>query len=145
MTPLTVNSAVPRLQSLPKPERERFEVGRASRLALGVGLFVVLATLFAAFSIRVGTHLVTAWWFESLHCTVAWEVDETNWRDGGATSVSYRSRNSWNPIFGDSDLNHLRKLNRVVKLDLAECEKITNSGLARLRGLDFLTELNLAA
>jgi Leucine Rich repeat len=144
MTPLTVHSAVPHPQSLPNPKRERFEVRRALRLALGVGLCLVFATLFAAFSIRVGRHLVAAWWFESLHCTVAWEIDDTNWRHGGATSVSDRSPNLRRANINDDDLDHVKELLRIVKLELAECDKITNTGLARLRGLDFLAELNLA-
>ena len=35
------------------------------------------------------------------------------------------------------------KLHRVVSLNLAENDRITNKGLAALRGLDFLSELNL--
>ena len=38
---------------------------------------------------------------------------------------------------------HLRKLHRVVSLNLAENDRITNKGLAALRGLDSLSELNL--
>jgi hypothetical protein len=143
MAHLTANSAGPSSQSFAPPERERLEGRRALRLAVVAGLFLVFASLFGAFSIRVGTHLVAAWWFKSLHCFVGWEVHETNWREGGTTSVSYGWKNSWNPKFSDDDLDHLRKLLRVVKLDLAECNTITNAGLAKLRGLDFLTELNL--
>ncbi len=60
------------------------------------------------------------------------------------TSVSFRleelaARNE----LSDGDLDHLRKLHRVVSLNLAESDKITNKGLAALRGLDYLSELNL--
>jgi Leucine-rich repeat (LRR) protein len=148
MSHQTVPLARPDLESLSESKRERLESrlrrGKALRLAFIVALFLVFGSLFAAFLIRVGTHLVAAWWFESLHCTVAWEVLETNWREGGTTSVSYGSRYSWNAKFDDDDLDHLRKLWHLVKLDLAECITITNSGLAKLRGLTFLEELNLA-
>jgi Leucine Rich repeat len=143
MAHLTANSARPHSRSLAERRSERFEGRRALRLAFATGLVLIFATLFAAFSIRVGRHQVAAWWFESLHCTVAWEIDDTNWRHGGATSVSYRSPNLRRANFNDDDLDHVKELLRVVKLELAECDKITNTGLARLRGLDFLAELNL--
>jgi Leucine Rich repeat len=148
MAALTVNSTSSYAASPPQSERARLDDlltrPKALRHALALALFIVLAPLFAAISIGVGTHLVTAWWFQSLHCRVAWEMDETNWLHGGATSVSYGWRNAWNQVFGDADLKHLRKLFRVVKLDFAECDKITNAGLASLSGLEFLSELNLA-
>jgi hypothetical protein len=152
MTHLTVNSAGSHSASLSQSARERLESQlrrrRAIRLTFILALFLVFAPRFAAISIRVGTHLMTAWWFETLQCTVAWKVNETNWREGGTTSVSFGvsqgSRNSWNPIFSDADLDHLKKLFPVVNLNLAECNSITNQSLGRLRGLDFLNELNLA-
>jgi hypothetical protein len=145
---LTVHSAGLDSESRAPSARERWEsqLGRrnALRLAFIVTLFLVFAPLFAAFLIRVGTHLVTAWWFESHHCIVVWDVDETNWSKGGATSVSNVSRNSWNATINDSDLDHLRRLFRVVKLELAECDSVTTAGLAKLGGLDILAELNLS-
>jgi hypothetical protein len=148
MTHLTVNSPGSHSAPLSQSARERLESQlsrhKALRLTLILALFLVFALPFVAISIRVGTHLMTAWWFESLHCTVAWEVQETNWREGGTTSVSYASRNSWNAKLDDDDLDHLKKLLPVVKLELAECNTITITGLAKLRGLTSLNELNLA-
>jgi hypothetical protein len=136
------------LASLPSnsPARaaRQLEDHRAWRLVFGVGAFLIIAALFATFAIRVGTHLVTAWWLERLQCAVDWKVDETNWRQWGETSVSYDSRSFFGSRFEDKDLDHLKRLFHVVKLNLAECETITSSGLVRLRELDFLTELNLA-
>ena len=100
MSHQTVPLARPDLESLSESKRERLESrlrrGKALRLAFIVALFLVFGSLFTAFSIRVGTHLVAAWWFESHHCIVVWDVDETNWSKGGATAVSNVSRNSWN-------------------------------------------------
>jgi Leucine Rich repeat len=144
----TVPSAGANLESLSESKSEWFESRlrrhKALRLAFIVALFLVFGSLFTAFSIRVGTHLVAAWWFESHHCIVVWDVDETNWSKGGATSVSNVSRNSWNATINDSDLDHLRRLFRVVKLELAECDSVTTAGLAKLGGLDILAELNLS-
>jgi len=148
MAQMTVNSARLHVESPLQSEREGSERlmrrRKVLRLVFIWALFLVFAPLFAAISIRFGAHLATAWWFESLHCTVAWEVHQTNWQEGGSTTVSYGSRNSWNAKVNDDDLEHLRKLLRVVKLDLAECNSITNAGLAKLRGLTSLNELNLA-
>jgi hypothetical protein len=107
-------------------------------------LALALATLLAAVAIPVGRHLVTAWWLESLHGMVQWEMDETNWRQGGVTSVSFAARNWWNVKLSNGELKYLWNLHRVVSLDLAEKDGITTKGLAALRGLEFLSELNLA-
>jgi hypothetical protein len=144
----TVPSAGPDLESLSESKSDRLESrlrrNKAMRLAFIVALFLIFGSFFAAVSIRVGTHLVAAWWFESHHCIVVWDVDATNWRQGGTTSVSNNSRNSWNANLTDGDLVHLRRLFRVVKLELAECDSVTASGLAKLGGLDILAELNLS-
>jgi hypothetical protein len=141
---LIVSSASPSSEPAAQVAREQMEVRRGWQLVLGAGLFLALATLFVTFAIRVGTHLVTAWWLESLRCTVEWKIDGTNWKQLGETSVSYDSRNRFDSDFKDQDLDHLSRLFCVAKLDLAECDTITNLGLAKLRGLDFLAELNLA-
>ena len=94
--------------------------------------------------IRVGSHLVAAWWLESQHGMVVWDIDETNWRQGGVTSVSFASRNFVESADSATAISiTFSKLHRVVSLNLAENDRITNKGLAELRGLDFLTELNL--
>ena len=74
---------------------------------------------------------------------VLWEIDKTNWRQGGVTTVELTALRAPDPRFSNFDLTHLRKLHRVVSLDLAENDQITNKGLAALRGLDFLADLNL--
>jgi hypothetical protein len=117
-----------------------------TRAGFLVALVIAVSGFVAVAWMSVGTHLVTAWWLERLEGRVRWAVDETNWRQGGVTSMSFQSRLSgaWNSTFGDEDLRYLHKLHRLVSLDLSECDKITSKGLAELRGLEFLTELNLA-
>jgi hypothetical protein len=44
----------------------------------------------------------------------------------------------------DRDLRYFLNLHRVQSVSLAECGVITDNGLATLRGLNLLTELNLA-
>jgi Leucine Rich repeat len=116
------------------------------RTVLVTAIVVALTGLLAGVSIPVGRHLATAWWLEALEGSVYWNVDETNWRQGGETRVSFRARGwgFWNSTFGDGELHFLRNLHRVVSVDLAECDKVTSDGLAKLRGLEFLTELYLA-
>jgi hypothetical protein len=132
---------------LHRADRDLLRYGYLRREALRRGVIaavaLTLATLVVGLSFLVGTHLVAAWWIQSLHGAVLWDIDQTNWRQGGVTSVSLVSTNPWNPNIGDADLTHLRRLHRVVSLNLAENDRITNKGLAGLRGLDFLTELNL--
>ncbi len=142
--PLIVNSASPSSEPAAKVAREQMDVRRGWQLALGAGLCFVLAALVATLAIRVGTHLVTAWWLESLRWTVDWSIDGKNWKQGGETSVSFDSRNRFGSELKNQDLDHLSRLFCVAKLDLAECATITNLGLAKLRGLEFLAELNLA-
>ena len=57
--------------------------------------------------------------------------------------MSLAPRQSWFPRLHDSDLAHLHRLHRVVKLNLAESDAFTDKGLAALRGLDVLSELCL--
>ena len=143
--PLIVNSASPSSEPVRQAvAREQMDVRRGWQLALGAGLCFVLAALVATLAIRVGTHLVTAWWLESLRRTVDWRIDGTNWRQGGETSVSFDSRNRFGSELKDQDLDHLSRLYCVARLDLAENDHNNKLGLARLRGLDFLAELNLA-
>jgi hypothetical protein len=104
---------------------------------------VALATLVVAVALPVTRHLSAAWWLEGLSGAVLWEIDETNWRQGGATTVELTALQRSNLNFNDADLTHVRELHRVVSLNLAENDRITNKGLAALRGLDLLTDLNL--
>jgi hypothetical protein len=105
-------------------------------------LVAAVAAVLVGVSVPIGNHLRTAWWLERLGCTVDWQIDETNWRQGGVTAVAHTSRR-WNAKLGDSDLPYLLDLHRVRSLGLAECDSITDKGLAMLGGLDSLTELNL--
>ena len=117
--------------------RDAFRRGLIAAVAL-----TVAALLVGAFFL-VGQHLLTAFWLERQDAMVLWDIDQTNWRQGGVTSVSFAARNSWNARLRDEDLDHFRRLHRVVSLNLAENDRITNKGLSGLRGLDFLAELNL--
>jgi hypothetical protein len=79
-------------------------------------------------------------------CRIDWQIDETNWWQGGVTSVS-GVRHYVGSIFGtdlsDRDLHYLLDLRPVQSLNLAECNHITDKGLAILGGLQHLTELDL--
>jgi hypothetical protein len=115
------------------------------RVGFVAALTIVLAVLLAGISIPVGIHLATGLWLGTLGGAVQWDMDETNWRQGGITRVSFRSRwQMWNNTFSDDDLHYLLNLHRVVSLNIAECDKITSNGLTTLRGLEFLTDLDLA-
>ena len=113
------------------------------RLGLIVGVSVSLATLVVVAASFVGTHLAAKWWFEGHQGLVDWEIDDTNWRQGGVTSVSFAPRRFSLSVLGDADLDHLHRLFPVVSLNLADNREITDKGLAKLRGLDFLTDLDL--
>jgi Leucine Rich repeat len=134
-------------KSLRHVDREHVEHRSRRREVFRRGAIVAaalsLATLVLGAYFVVGRHFVTAWWIEGLNGAVLWEIDETNWRQGGATTVELTAIRASNLRFSDSDLAHLGKLHRVVSLNLAENDQITNKGLAEIRGLRFLTELNL--
>ncbi len=119
--------------------------GRQFKIPLSVvaALSFALAFLVIGAGSTIGVHFLTAWWLESLSATVTRNVDTTNWRHGGDTSVSFRPSPFFSLGFRDRDLHYLRRLHHLVSLDLAECSEITSKGLAALHGLDFLTDLNL--
>src|SRR5438552_1487246 len=109
-------------------------------------LVVAVSALLIGISGPIGNHLQTAWWLERLGLRVHWQIDETNWRAGGVTSVSQVGLRggSAGADLVDRDLRYFLNLHRVQSLSLAECGVITDNGLATLRGLNLLTELNLA-
>ena len=127
------------------PELLRHQSRRHDALRRGAIAAVALtvAALVVGVAFLVGRHLLTAWWLERLNGMVLWDIDRTNWRQGGVTSVTFGSRNSWFRGLSNGDLKYLGKLHRVVSLNLAENDRITNKGLAALRGLEFLSALNL--
>ncbi len=127
----------------PELFRQRSRRHESLRRGAIAAVALTLAALVVGVSYFVGTHMLAAWWLERQDGTVLWDIDKTNWRQGGVTSVSFAARNSWIPRLRDGDLNHFRRLHRVVSLNLAENDRITNKGLSGLRGLDFLAELNL--
>jgi Leucine rich repeat/Leucine Rich repeat len=127
----------------PELVRQRARRREAFRRSVIAAVAVAVAAFLVGAFFLVGQHLLTAWWLERQDGMVLWDIDKTNWRQGGVTSVSFAARNSWIPRLRDGDLNHFRRLHRVVSLNLAENDRITNKGLSGLRGLDFLAELNL--
>jgi hypothetical protein len=143
MTLTTARSNDPLHHADHGPYRQRARRSEALRRRVIAGLALTIATLLVGAFFLVGRHLFTAWWLERHDGTVLWNIDGTNWRQGGVTSVSFAARISWGPRLRDGDLDHFRRLHRVVSLDLSENDQITNKGLAGLRGLDFLSELNL--
>jgi hypothetical protein len=116
------------------------------RRGLIAALVVTVTTLLFIVALPIGNHLGTAWWLERLGCRIDWQIDETNWWQGGATSVSC-SRVYVGAIYGadvgDRDLHYLLNLRPVQSLNLAECHEITDKGLAILGGLQHLTALDL--
>ena len=108
-----------------------------------VGVSVTLAVLVVVVASFIGTHLIAKWWIESHQGDVVWEMDDTNWRQGGVTSVAFAPRRFSPALLGDADLVHLHRLVPVVSLNLSDNDEISDKGLAGLRGLDFLNELSL--
>ena len=147
MAPSMSPETVPATDSLHRTERLVFERRLWRRDMFRRGVIVVVAasasTLVLAVSFVAGRHLVTSWWLESLHGGVVWEINETNWRQGGETVVDLRMVRQSDLRLGDLDLTHVRNLHRVVSLNLSENDRITDDGLVELRGLDSLTALNL--
>jgi Leucine Rich repeat len=144
MTFPTARSTEPTPQADPEwlSHRSRRREGLGRGIIAAVALSVA-ALLVGAYSL-VGAHLLAAWWLQSLHGIVVWDIDQKNWQTGGVTSVSFVSKNSFfDTRINDGDLAHLGKLNRLISLDLSENDRITDRGLAGLHGRVFLSELNL--
>jgi hypothetical protein len=117
MTLTTARSNDPLHHADPGPYRQRARRSEALRRRVIAGLALTIATLLVGAFFLVGQHLFTAWWLERHDGTVLWDIDETNWRQGGVTSVSFAARISWGPRLRDGDLDHFRRLHRVVSLD----------------------------
>ena len=113
------------------------------RIGLIVGISVSVATLAVVAASFVGTHLAAKWWLESHQGVIVWDINETNWRQGGVTTASFPTGRFNLSNLSDSDLDHLHRLHRLVSLNFADNHEISDKGLAALRGLDFLTELSL--
>jgi hypothetical protein len=148
MIPATSLAARPAADAVRYADRENIENLLWRRDVLRRGVIVAVALSVAVLVLGLFTfvvaHLVAKWWIESQGGMVGWEIDKANWRQGGSTSVSFTSHRFWQPQLDNSELTHLHKLHRVVSLNLSENDRITNKGLAKLRGLNFLTELDLA-
>jgi hypothetical protein len=119
------------------------------RRGLIAALVIGVTTSLFVLARPIANHLLAAWWLERLGCRVHWQSDETNWRQGGVTSVS--GVRPWGSAFqvfgadlGDRDLHYLLDLRPVQSLNLEESDRITDNGLAILGGLKHLTELDLA-
>ncbi len=76
---------------------------------------------------------------------VAWDVDETNWRQGGVTSVSLRIEKLVEPSDSVTTISIISA--SCIAWSASILPNTIGSptrGWPSLRGLDFLTELNLA-
>jgi hypothetical protein len=146
--PSSLAAAQPSSRALDHAERRMIENVLWRRDVLRRVVIVVLAlslaVLVVSFVRVAGSHLLATWWIQSEKGVVDWELDATNWRQGGTTSVIFSSANFWHAHLSNNDLDYLHRLHHVVSLSLAENDRITNKGLARLRGLDFLAELDLS-
>ncbi len=139
----TTRSSEPLDRVDPEMFRQRSRRSDALRVGAIAALAISLATVVVSLSAIAGAHLIAAWWLGSVNGRVSWEIDKTNWQHGGETSVSFSLRNTCATSIGDDDLAQVRNLHRVVSLDLADNDRITEKGLASLRGLNFLSDLSL--
>jgi hypothetical protein len=87
MTLTTARSNDPLHHADHGPYRQRARRSEALRRRVIAGLALTIATLLVGAFFLVGQHLFTAWWLERHDGTVLWDIDETNWRQGGVTSV----------------------------------------------------------
>jgi hypothetical protein len=150
MTPPIPTVADRACHPLPRDERllieDRLCWRQMLRRRLIAALVVGVTTLLFILARPIVNHLGTAWWLERLGCRIDWQIDATNWQQGGVTSVS-GMRTYVGSIFGadlrDRDLHYLLNLRPVQSLNLAECNHITGKGLAILGGLQQLSELDL--
>src|SRR5947209_16700471 len=103
------------------------------RRGLITALIVGVTTLLFFLAYPIVNHLRTAWWLQRLGCRIDWQIDETNWRQGGVTSVGssrlFGRSISGAPLFfgaelADRDLHYLLDLRPVQSLSLAECYPI---------------------
>src|SRR6516165_2516229 len=132
MTPPTLTVADRTSHPLPPDERLLIEdrLWRRKMLRRGLIAFldVTLTTLLFILAVAIVSHLRTAWWLERLGCRIDWQIDETNWWQGGVTSVS-GERSYVGSTFGadlyDRDLHYLLDLRPVQSLNLTECDRIT--------------------
>src|SRR5579883_805723 len=118
------------------------------RRGLIAALVVAVTTQLFVLAYPIVNHLRSAWWLGRIGCRIDWQIDETNWRQGGVTSVDTGSRWGYGGIhFGaslvDRDLHYFLDLHRVESLNLSESYDFTDKGLAILGGLQHLTELDL--
>jgi hypothetical protein len=127
-------------------EEDRLWQRQTIRRGLIAAVVVAVISLLFFLALPIVNHLRTAWWLQRLGCRIDWQIDETNWRQGGVTAVS-GARTYLGAIFGadlgDRDLHYLLDLRSVQSLNLTECNQITDKGLAILGGLPHLTELDL--
>ena len=148
MVPSTSLATRPAANAVRNAGRENLETllwrRDAMRRSVVVAVALSVAVLVLGLFTFVVAHLVAKWWIESQGGMVVWDIDKANWRQGGSTSVTFTSHRFWQSRLDNGELTHLHKLHRVVSLNLAENDRITNKGLAKLRGLDFLTELDLS-
>jgi hypothetical protein len=136
---------------LPPDERllieERLWRRQMLRRGLIAAVLVTVSSLLFMLALPIVNHLRTAWWLERLGCRIDWQIDETNRWQGGVTSVT-GSRSYGSSIFGvdlgDRELHYFLDLRPVQSLNLAECNRISDEGLAILGGLQHLTELDLS-
>jgi hypothetical protein len=108
---------------------------------VGGAAFAMVATFTIVSWCWLQPHLLATSSIKLRGGSVSWDWDDGNWRHGGSTTVDFAS--SAATVLKDSDLAVLPKLKHVVGLQLGNCAGITDQGLAVLRKLPDLEQLDL--
>jgi hypothetical protein len=103
--------------------------------------FVLVATMTIVSWCWLQPHLLATSSIKLRGGAVFWDWDNGSWRHGGSTTVDFSS--SAAPLLKDADLDVLPNLKHVVGLQLGNCAGITDEGLAVLRKLPDLEQLDL--
>jgi hypothetical protein len=128
-----------------EPDLIAEEQSRSRRRRLAILAFIAAFVLASIVSYRVLRILFAIGWLAWCGGAVDWDINASNWRRSGATSVSFAARSSFSPgRVKDADLRSLKELHHLESLDLANCIEVTDDGLAALSGLVDLKELDLS-
>jgi hypothetical protein len=124
-------------------EAARFLHGRRRRrwaVRMTAGVVAVLACTLGP---PVFQHFGTQLWLTLLGAQVHWDWNDDNWTGGGATSVWFPVSFRSNSAFGNAGVARLRHLRRLEALDLSNAFDVSAVGLADLKRLPDLKDLDL--
>jgi hypothetical protein len=121
---------------------KRMHYSQITRRTLTTLLVVLIVLGLSLVGFRVMEHVKTSWFLEASGFHVDWQIDETNWRRGGNTSLSWHSQ-GWMRRFHVEEVKAMSRLFGVKSVNLSECP-VTEQGLSALREFHDLEELNLS-